>query len=204
MKSYKRLVKLTDISNVTELLGSEDMAMSKVKSEKFPILERINKLDYASNIERRIVDDEIDIFCVQEEKKAMSVENIYNILGGPHSHYKCMELENSFECYQFCRDKMIQYLQNSNKEILFFEDRKTLTDNVIVAVTRKENHKENIFLHCVIRMTIFSSPKVGFCRYFLATGIACYIIFHCYKLLKLKNAATVISLLNIYVMTIYL
>ena len=69
MKSYKRLVKLTDISNVTELLGSKDMAMSKVKSEKFPILERINKLDYASNIERRIVDDEIDIFCVQEEKK---------------------------------------------------------------------------------------------------------------------------------------
>ena len=99
---------------------------------------------------------------------------INHLFGGEDMEYPVIELMDSLECYQFCRGDMIRKLQETKFNIEFFEDRTTSDANILVAVIRrpKKNGKgENISVMSVIRFTLFTTPKVGFCRYFDLTGM---------------------------------
>ena len=68
---------------------------------------------------------------------------------------------------------MIQNLQEDKLDILFFEDCKGVTSNVIVVVVKqpqKHGIREHALLKCLIRMTIQLNPNVGFCCLLDLTG----------------------------------
>ena len=124
--------------------------------------------------------EEIIAFCKITKEKPVSIELIHNLLGGPNMEYSCMELQNSLDCYQFCRNDLIKKLQETKYHIEFFEARITSDANVIVSVIKKpkKNGKgDQIVLMCVIRMTLFVTPKVGYCHYFDLTGSHVFTVF---------------------------
>ena len=85
--------------------------------------------------------------------------------------YPCMEVADSFECYQFLRANLIKKLQDSKQEILVFEDRMTEKSNIIVCVVKKNNKsKEQAVFMALIRLTIMMEPKIGFCHIFDVTS----------------------------------
>ena len=87
--------------------------------------------------------------------------------------YAPMELENSFDCFNYCRYDLLTNLQKNKEEILFFEDRKSASNDVLIVVVkqRKSNKKrEHVILKAVTRLTIMLKPRVGICRYFVITG----------------------------------
>lgn len=83
--------------------------------------------------------------------------------------YNCMEVDESIMCYKICRNLLIDILQKTKRDILFFEDRQTTNSNVIIAVVRKprdKNCREHVVFWAAVRFTIMLEPKVGFCRSF--------------------------------------
>ena len=79
------------------------MALSKqCKDADYNLIkQKINKLDYISNIEKWIHDEEIEMFCKIIVQKPLSVKTIHSFLGGAKMDYNCIEVADSFECYQF-------------------------------------------------------------------------------------------------------
>ena len=100
---------------------------------------RINMLDYVSHITRRIHTEEIYLFCKISEKKPISIESIHNIIGGCNADYQCMEVSDSFECYQVLRADLITNLQQKKEELLVFEDRMNTDSNIIICVVKIGN-----------------------------------------------------------------
>ena len=134
---------------------------------------RINKV-FGPPLETSIDHDEITQMCCITKKNAVSIELIHHLLGGPNMEYRCIECDESFKAFDFLRGKLIDELKENKKEILFFEDRKCYSKNVIIVVTKqpKEQGKhEHIILKGVIRMTIMVEPKIGFCHMFDITGM---------------------------------
>ena len=150
------------------------MALSKPSFVKFDnnVSEKINKIvteEYSGTISK----EEIMTFCKITEEKPTSLEFIKHMLGGETMEYPVIELKDSLDCYQFCHADMIKKLQETKLDIAFYEDRVTSDANVNIAVIRrpKKNSKgEQIVLICVIRFTLFTTPRVGFCRYFDICG----------------------------------
>ena len=107
------------------------------------------------------------------------MELIQNLLGGVNMEYPVMEIHDSLECYEFCQGHLIQKLKDTKFNIEFFEDRVTSDANIIVSVVKKPRKSggDQIVLWCVIRMTVFTTPKVGFCRYFDLTGMSCFTVY---------------------------
>ena len=159
------------------------MALSKPfvtkMMETSNVSEQINKINitkYTGSLE----EEEIITFCKIEKQKPVSIELIRNMLGGANMEYPAMELENSFECFDFCRSDLITKLQETKFNIEYFEDRGTTDSNIIVSVVKKPKKSgkgEQITLWCIIRMTLFVTPKVGFCRYFDFTGTNIFTVF---------------------------
>ena len=132
------------------------------KSKEFS--EKIKKLDYPSHIERSIHDEEINMFCKIVEQKPVSVELIRNLLGRPNMDYPCMEVSNSFECFQVLRMELMKKLQESKGDMLFFEDRITSNSNIIICVVKKmSGTRAHPYLYALIRMTLMTELKVDFC-----------------------------------------
>ena len=50
--------------------------------------------------------------------------------------YKAINIEDSFECFDFCAQDLVDFLKESKSEILFFEHRDNSSSNVIVVVTK--------------------------------------------------------------------
>ena len=121
--------------------------------------------------------EEIELFCKIVEKKPMSIQSIHEIIGGENSNYQCMEVDDSFECYQVLRADLINNLQENKHEILAFEDRMTTDCNIIICVIKIGNlTRQQAVLKCLIRMTIMSlEPKVALCRMFEITG-KCFLV----------------------------
>ena len=122
---------------------------------------------------------EILTFCLITKEKPVSIELIHNLFGGINMEYPAVEIRDSVECFQFCCGDLIKKLQATKFNIEFFEDRTTSDANVIVAVVKKPKKGGGfqIAVWCVVRMTIFTTPKVGFCRYFDLTGQSCFVFF---------------------------
>ena len=84
-----------------------------------------------------------------------------------------MELEDSFQCFDFCRSDLLKTVQEEKKEILFFEDRKDDSSSIIIIVTKQlktKSKREHVIFNAVVRLTIMVEPKVGYARYFKFTG----------------------------------
>ena len=158
------------------------MACSKPTKDDFNqnVSEKINKID-CGNYNGSINKEEIIMFCKIEKEKPVSLELIRNMLGGPNMDYPVMELSDSIECYEFCRNDLIKNLKETKFNIEYFEDRVTTNANIIISVVKKSKKSggEQICIWAVIRMTMIVTPKVGFCRYFQLTG-ECIFMFSLY------------------------
>ena len=144
------------------------MALSKPQFVKLDenVSEKINKI-VTEQYSGTIRSEEIITFCKITEDKPISIEKIRHLLGGETMEYPVMELKNSLDCYQFCCADMVQNLQKTKFDIAFYEDRVTSDANVNIAVIKRPKRKtkgEQIYMMCVIRFTLFTKPRVGFCR----------------------------------------
>ena len=114
------------------------------------------------------------------EEKAQSIKIIHHLLGGPNMDYLFIEPQESFEVFDYLRGKLLKELSDTKVEILYFEDRKSVSANIIVVVVKKpckHGNREHIVLKALIRMTVMLQPHVGYCRYFDLTGKSCFVIF---------------------------
>ena len=158
------------------------MALSKLNYEldSESIITRINKV-HGPPLPTLLDKDEIIHKCCIIQEKAQSIELINHMLGGPNMEYNFIEPEESFEAFDYLHGKMIQNITENKLNIMFFEDRKNVSFNVIVVVVqkpRKHGSRQHIVLKALVRMTIMLVPKVGFCRYFDLTGLSCFVIFY--------------------------
>ena len=177
-KSYKR-------ANFNRHHSFENMALSKASASgvsdgdsNMSTISRINKLEYMKHVDCNGLDiDEIVHFVTIKQKSAVSIEIIKHLLGGPNMEYPCMDVEESFVSYHISRNILIETLQKTKREILFFEDHQTTNSNILVAVIKKPrlgNSREHIVLWAAIRFTMLMEPKVGFCRSFDITCKSCF------------------------------
>ena len=144
------------------------MALSK------PVNEVLGKVEWNRDINIKIPTTNIMKVCRISYDKAISVEVIHHLLGGPNMDYNCvMEVENSVDCFNFCKNNLLEYVTNSKKEIMLLEDCQSSTYNILVVILKQERTKtkrEHIIVNAVVRLTISSTPKVSFARYITVTG----------------------------------
>ena len=150
------------------------MALSKPSFVKFDekVSEKINKI-FTEEYNGTLSSEEIITFCKITKEKPISIECIRHMLGGEDMEHPAIELTDSLECYQFCRADMIKHLKETKLDIAFYEDRVTSDANITLAVIKKPKKcgkGQQISLIAVIRFTLFTTPRVGFCRYFELTG----------------------------------
>ena len=156
-KSYKRLVPTEKYSNVI-------MALSKP--------ERISKIR-DKNETLTIDSKKIIEICKVSYTNAISIEIISHLLGGDNMEYNAMELEDSFQCFDFCKSDIITKIQKEKQEIKFFEDCTDTTSNILIVVVKQERTKtkrEHIIFMSAVRLTVMVEPRVGYTRYFHLTG----------------------------------
>ena len=110
--------------------------------------------------------------CKISYQGAISFEIISHLLGGKNMEYNVTELENSFDCFNYCHKDM-ENIKSGKRELLYFEDRNSTTSNIIVAVVkqaRSKHAREHLVFLCVTRLTIMTEPKTAYTRYFDITG----------------------------------
>ena len=106
-----------------------------------------------------------------KKAKPVSVKLIHEI-GGQKINYNCMEVADSFECYQVLRQNLITNLQKEDKQLMFFEDRMTTDCNINVCMVKNVNgKKEQAVFRALFLMTLLTDPNVGYCRLFDFPGI---------------------------------
>ena len=145
------------------------MALSK----PLDFAEKINNTEWSTGTEITIHEEEIEMFCTYSQDRAISIELILNLLGGPNMDYEAMNVEDSFQCFDFCSKKVIDFLKESKQDILFFEHRKNTTSNILIVATKQPKGRgvrEHVVFMAVIRLTLLVTPKVGFCRYINVKG----------------------------------
>ena len=144
------------------------MALSKHQN----LYEKINKVELGT-VQTTIHEEEIMMQCFYTQDKAISVDLIHHLMGSPDMDYKIIPVEESIECYKYCRQKLLEFVKESKMDILFFEDHSNASSNVLIVALKQEKAKgvrEHIVLLAVIRITILLNPKVAFCRYFNLRG----------------------------------
>ena len=101
--------------------------------------ERINKLE-KKWYNGTVLSQEILQFCEIHETKPISIDTIKRMIGGTDKDmvYPCIEVSDSFDCYNFCHSDLIGKLQETKFNIEFFEDRIASDVNVLVSVVSKE------------------------------------------------------------------
>ena len=149
------------------------MALSKVQNMNINnVCSRINRIN-GQPLKTLINKEEIEQMCCVEKPKAVSIELINHMLGGPNMEYHLIENDESFEAFDYLRTRLMEELQEKKLEIMFFEDRKGVSSNIIVVIVKQPKEhglREHIIMKVLIRMTIMVEPKIGYCRYFNLTG----------------------------------
>ena len=146
------------------------MAMSKPIPD---MKEQLNSTKLCKDLKITIPEEEIKAFCWIKKEHAISIEIINHLLGGPNMDYDAMNIQDSFQCFQFTANSVLKYLKDTKKEILFFENRKTTKSDVVIICTKQDKSKgvhEHVELLAIIRLTIMTTPKVGFFRFFDIKG----------------------------------
>ena len=148
------------------------MACSKLQVDCDTVCTRINRV-HGPPLQTLISGEEIELMCSVIKHRAVSIELIHHMLGGPNMDYHCIENNESFEAFDYLRNKLIKDLTENKMDILFFEDRKCVSSNIIVVVVMKKakhGSREHIVMKTLIRMTVNVEPKIGYCRFFDLTG----------------------------------
>ena len=144
------------------------MALSK------PEHEILGKINWDKHVSVKVPIKRIMEVCRVEYPKAISIEVINHLLGGPNMEYESvMEIQNSFDCFHYCKNYLLENVTETKKEILWLEDCNSGTSNILVMVVKqsKSNTKrEHIILHAITRLTVMVTPRVGFARYLTVTG----------------------------------
>ena len=99
--------------------------------------ERINKIGSSDNAFLSISEVKIHHFCEVSYSSPLSVDVIHHLLGCENLDNFAMELEDSFQCFDFCRSDLLKTVQEEKKEILFFEDRKDYSSSIMIIVTKQ-------------------------------------------------------------------
>ena len=107
------------------------MALSKQQVSDIPLTgtnrtskEIVNKLEISHKVDCDGLNiDEIMHYVKISKKNAISIEIIKHLVGGPNMDYNCMEVDESITCYKICRNLLIDTLQKTKRDILFFKDR---------------------------------------------------------------------------------
>ena len=145
------------------------MALSKHEN----VTEKLNKIEFKT-YEQTIHKEEIMLQCYYTHHTAISVDLIHHLMGSPDMDFRMIPVEESFECYHYCRQEMLDFLKQTKMQILFFEDHNNSNSNVWIVALKQEKSKglrEHIVLLALIRITVMAvSPKIGFCRYFNVRG----------------------------------
>ena len=118
--------------------------------------------------------DTIHNICKVSYNNPISVEIISHLLGGENMDCVCMEVEDSFQCYDYWRRDIVENLQKEKEEITFFEDRKSTTSDILITMVkerRTSNSRQHLRFKSAVRMTIMVQPRVGFSRYFDFRGM---------------------------------
>ena len=114
------------------------MALSKHLGELDfdSVFSRINYV-YGDPLETNIHKEEIQVSCCVNKEGGVSVELIHHMLAGPNMDYRYIEVEESFEAFDFLRQQLLDELKSDGLEILSFEDRKNRRSNIICVVVLK-------------------------------------------------------------------
>ena len=130
-----------------------NLAMSK---------EPVSKWEWNRNIPAKISKDRVMEVCRVQYNKAVSIEIIQHLLGGPNMEYNSiMEIENSIDCYHCCKTDFVDNIKENKKELMFFEERQNSTSTILITIVKQErtNAKhEHIILNAVIQMTLNLTP----------------------------------------------
>ena len=146
------------------------MALSKPLS----FSDKLSKIEQFKMSSRKIHDEEIEINCVYCQEKAISIELIHHLMGGPNMEYKVINIEDSFECFQYCANNVLDFLKTTKAEILYLKHHTNVTSNILIVVTKQKKTnttREHPVLMAVIRLSIMTTPTVGFCRHFELKGL---------------------------------
>ena len=114
--------------------------------------ERVNQIDQNAK-SLSISLSKILQICQVTYTNAISIEIIDHLLGGENMDYIMMEVQDSFDCYNYCRQDLLENIKSYKKELVFFEDRKNKTSSIIVAITKQPRMKttrEHLTFYAVV------------------------------------------------------
>ena len=78
--------------------------------------ERLTKVELHKHDECKISPEVIMDVCKISYDRAISIEIIEHLIGGQNMEYSLMEVDNSFECYAYCRHDLLSCLQEKKKK----------------------------------------------------------------------------------------
>ena len=148
------------------------MACSKFQVDINTVKTKISRV-HGPPLNTQLSKDEMDVMCCVVKKRAVSIELINHMMGGPNMDYHCIENDESFEAFDYLQTKLLDELKEDKLQILFFEDRIGVSSNIIIVVVlknAKHGVREHIVLKALIWMSINLHPQVGYCRFFDITG----------------------------------
>ena len=114
------------------------MALSK----PLDVCDKIGKMHWCKPTEHKIHDEEIEIHCFHKQEKAISVELIQHMLGGLNMEYKVINIQDSFEAFDYSAKYLIDTLNDKKPEILFFEHRNNSTSSILVVVIKQKKQTQ--------------------------------------------------------------
>ena len=107
--------------------------------------EKLSRVDWGSKIPTTITKQRIMEVCRVEYTKAVSIEIIQHLLGGPNMEYNSiMELEDSFDCFVHCKEALLNHVKETKKDIMAFEERKDSTSEILVIILKQRGPKANV------------------------------------------------------------
>ena len=130
------------------------MALSKPLS----FSEKLNKIEPFKRSTTNVHDEEIEINCVYHQQKAISVELIHHLLGGPNMEYKVINVQDSFDCFEYCANNVIDNLKKNKSDIMYLEHHTNVTSNVLVVRWFKFTLKPSYSItHGKLRLVIWDT-----------------------------------------------
>ena len=113
-------------------------------------------------------------YALSKVVKPTSIDVIRGIIGGPNTIYKCLPVDQSYYVYYFCKNNLLDVVENTKWPILLMEDWSTDEMDGLMVVTfkpRMYNNREHLVLWGCLRMSLNTHPKVAISCAFDITGV---------------------------------
>ena len=113
------------------------MAASKLEHDDQS--ELLGKITWDKNVPISIDSGRIMDVCRIVYTKAISIKVIQHLLGGPNMEYNSvMEVQNSIDCFNFCKHYLLENVTKEKKEILWLEDRNCESSNILIILLKQK------------------------------------------------------------------